>query len=234
MRLKESVVLLLAVPLLLAQTPAPVWKEFSIGPPTRNQSGFSREGIRAEGIPLKRALARAWGLPEHRIIGPEWLDSQRYAMTALVNDPKDLQPLLRDELTRRFRMVAHTETNEMPVYVLRAEDGRTPSQPQPARSATATGPAVTGDYSLQISGRGIKTGAVTVADFVTALSDAIQRPVIDETHLPGTFRFEISWKGTDFASMQKAVSEQLGLQLAEEKRSIEVLIIEHIEPLAAN
>jgi uncharacterized protein (TIGR03435 family) len=222
MKLKQSATLLLAVPVLLAQsTSAPAWKEFSIGPATRNQSGFSRDGIRAEGIPLKRALARAWGLPEHRIIGPEWLADQRYAMTALVNDPQDLPPLLREELTRRFKMVAQVEAREMPVYVLTALDGQ-PSQQTPA-------PAASGGRGPQIKG-----GPMTMTAFAETLSDAIQRPVIDETHLPGTFHFDLSWKSTDFASMRKAVNEQLGLQLAEEKRNIQVLVIDHIEPLAAN
>jgi uncharacterized protein (TIGR03435 family) len=31
--------------------------------------------------------------------------------------------------------------------------------------------------------------------------------------------------------MRTAVNEQLGLQLVEEKRNVEVLVIEHIEPL---
>jgi uncharacterized protein (TIGR03435 family) len=219
MKLKESAIFVLAVPVLLAQSsPAPVWKEFSIGPATRNQSGFSREGIRAEGIPLKRALARAWGLPELGILGPQWIDDQRYAMTALVNDPRDFQPLMQEEMTRRFKMLAHRETREMPVYLLRSLDGQPP--PQAPRTDGTRAPSM-----------GIKAGPMTVSAFADALADAIQRPVVDETHLPGTFRFELSWKSTDFESMRKAVNEQLGFQLAEEKRNIEVLVIEHIEPL---
>ena len=224
MKLKRSAIVVFAIvvfaiPVIVAQTP-PAWKEFSIGPPTRSQSGFSREGIRAEGIPLKRALARAWGLPEHRIIGPEWIAEQRYALTALVDDPQDLQPLLQAELTRRLKMVAHRETHELPVYVLRALDGRPPQQTSPAAGMRTT-PSL-----------GIKAGPMTMSAFADVLADAIQRPVIDETHLPGTFHFDLSWKATDFASMRKAINEQLGLELAEEKRNIEVLVIEHIEPLA--
>ena len=92
----NTVCLLLAIPALSAQTATPPgWKEFSIGPPTRNQSGFRQNGIVAAGIPLKRALARAYGLPEHRIIGPSWIDEARYAITALVDDPQTFQPLFR-------------------------------------------------------------------------------------------------------------------------------------------
>ncbi len=222
MKLKNFPVFVVALPVLLAQSSsAPVWKQFSIGPATRAQSGFSREGIRAEGIPLIRALARAWGLPEHRVIGPEWIAEQRYAMTALVSDPKDFQPLMQEEMTRRFKMVAHRETRNMPVYLLRSPEGQSPSQPMSTDGARPPG-------------LGIKAGPMTVADFADAFSDAIHREVVDDTHLPGVFRFELSWKSTDFESMRKAVSEQLGLQLVEEKRNIDVLMIEHIEPLAVN
>ncbi len=219
MKLKQSVIFVLTIPVLLAQSsPAPVWKQFSIGPATRNQSGFSREGIRAEGIPLIRALARAWGLPEHRVIGPQWIDDQRYAITALVNDPKDFQPLMQEEMTRRFKMVAHRETRDMPVYLLRSLDGQPPLQ-TPATEAT------------RAPSMGIKAGPMTVPAFADAFADVITRPVFDETHLPGSFRFELSWKSADFESIRKAVNEQLGMELAEEKRQVEVLVIEHIEPL---
>ena len=218
MTLTKSSIIVLSIPVVMLAQTAPAWKQFTIGPATRNQSGFSREGIRADGIPLIRALARAWGLPEHRIIGPPWLADQRYAITALVNDPNDFQPMMQEEMTRRFKMVAHRETREMPVYLLRSLDGQPPPQTPRTDGARAPSP-------------GIKAGPMTVSEFADTLADVIQRPVFEETHLPGVFRFELSWKSTDFEPMRKAVNEQLGFELAQEKRNIDVLVIEHIEPL---
>jgi uncharacterized protein (TIGR03435 family) len=208
--------LLIALTAAWCQTaPSPTWKEFSIGPPTRNQSGFSREGIRAEGIPLKRALARAYGLPEHRILGPGWIAEERYAMTALVNSPDDLQPLLQQELTARFQMSAHRETRELPVFVLHPIEGAAP-QPKSARSGQESGV--------------IRRNA-TVREFAAELGDALQKPVFDETGIDGRFDLSLYWKSRDTASLQAAAKEQLGMKLVEEKRPVEILVIDHIEKL---
>jgi uncharacterized protein (TIGR03435 family) len=34
---------------------------------------------------------------------------------------------------------------------------------------------------------------MSMTAFALALADVIQRPVIDETHLQGTFHFDLSW-----------------------------------------
>ena len=215
---REAVLSILAASALLGQAGSATWKEFSIGPPTRNQSGFSAYGIRAEGVYLKRALARAYGLPEHRIIGPDWLETERYAITGQVENPADFKPLFQQELTARFHMVAHLETREVPVYVLKTIDGGA------IRSASgdAGGRGLTGSFKMPHA---------TVAAFAAFLSDYIQRPVFDETGMDGNFDFSLSWNKGNPAALQEAVKQQLGLQLADDKRSVELLIVEHIEKL---
>src|ERR1700733_3751397 len=90
----ESGIMWLAVTAALAQSPPAAWKEFSVGPPTANRTRFGPQGMRAEGIPFRRPLAPGFGVPEHRIIGPAWIDQERYAITALVNAPNVFQPLM--------------------------------------------------------------------------------------------------------------------------------------------
>jgi len=199
---------------LWAQTAAPEWREFSIGPPTRAQAGFSREGLRAEGIPMRRLIARAYGLPEHRIIGPDWINTERYAVTALVSDPKDLQPLLQRELQTHFQMSARREHKEVPVYVLKSIDGA----PPPAGKGASVRPA-------------LRMPQADLTMFAGALADMIQRPVFNETGIDGTFDIALGWQLGDDMSLQKAVREQLGLLLAEEKRAVDLVYIDHIEKL---
>jgi uncharacterized protein (TIGR03435 family) len=214
--MRKFVFSLLAASMLAGQT-APTWREFTIGPPTRNQSGFSREGIRAEGVTLKKALARAWGLPEHRVIGPAWIDDERYSITGLVDDPKDFQPLFQQELTARFHMVAHAETKEVPVYVLRAgASGSVHSPPASSAKRTSSGLVVRGS---------------TVKDFAAVLADTLRQPVFDETGIEGKFDMELHWSQASFPSLEATVKQQLGLQLVEDRRTLDLLIIEHIEKL---
>jgi uncharacterized protein (TIGR03435 family) len=55
--------------------------------------------------------------------------------------------------------------------------------------------------------------------------------VFDETGIEGRFDFSLSWKAGDIGSLQAAVKDQLGMQLLEEKRNVEILVIDHIEKL---
>jgi uncharacterized protein (TIGR03435 family) len=209
---KNTVLFMLAAAVLLGQSPT--WKEFSIGPPTRNQSGFNAYGIRAEGVPLKRALARAYGLPEHRIVGPGWLGTERYAIVGQVSDPKDFQPLFQQELTIRFQMTAHRETKEIPVYVLKTMEGGQKSPAEQKRMA-----------------QGLKMTGVSVGRFASELADYIEKPVFDETGMDGKFDFSLFWSGGSGAALQVAVKEQLGLQLVDDRRVLDILVIDHIEKL---
>jgi uncharacterized protein (TIGR03435 family) len=200
------------------QAASPGWKEFSIGPATANHSQFSRFGIRAEGVPMKRLLSKAFGLPEHRILGPDWLNSQRYALTAQVDDPKDFQPLMQQELAARFHMLSHREQRVVPVFVLEKPEG------------VAKPPESNGTKKSDLSDRSLKMYG-SIADLASALADAIQRPVFDETGQDGNFDFALSWNPGDLASLRAAVKQQLGLELVDDKRMVDLLIIDHIEKL---
>jgi|GEM_PF-514539 len=75
------------------------------------------------------------------------------------------------------------------------------------------------------------------------------RPIVDETNLKGTFDFSLSWSPEgDAASsaennraanaeglpLVEAIKEQLGLKLKATKASIQIPIIDHVEPLTPN
>jgi uncharacterized protein (TIGR03435 family) len=50
--------------------------------------------------------------------------------------------------------------------------------------------------------------------------------VLDETHLEGLYDISLYWDAKDSKSIKEAVSTQLGLELREEKRPVEVLVYE--------
>jgi uncharacterized protein (TIGR03435 family) len=216
---KRIALFLAAAALMPGQAPLPGWKEFSIGPPGTQRSQFSRFGIRSEGVPFKRALARAFGLPEHRILGPSWIESERYAIVAQVEDPNKFQPLFQQELANRFHMLSHREVKDVPVFVMKAADGG-------GIKAQSAGPGVT-----TVSGGGLRMQGATMASFAGELSDLILRPVFDETGIDGKFDINLSWKNGNLASMQAAAKDQLGLQMVDDHRALEFLVIDHIEKL---
>ncbi len=218
MRVKLGVICL-ATTAALAQSTNAIWKEFSVGPPTANRTRFGQDGLRAECIPFRRVLARAFGVPEHRIIGPGWIDTERYAITALVNDPKDFQPLMQQELAARWHMLAHREMKDVPVYEIRTIDG-----------ASVQSPAAPGGAPARPVGS-IRLNPSSVKGFADTLADALSRPVFDETKLDGKFDFTFSWKSTDPAALKAAMAAQLGLNLVDTRRVVDLVILDHIEKL---
>jgi uncharacterized protein (TIGR03435 family) len=200
------------------------WQEFAIGPPTRNASGWPPNGIRAEGVPLKRALARAFGVQENRVLGPEWLADTRYAITGIAANPRDFQPLFQAELTRQFHLLSHREARVIPVYVLKPLN--TPSKLQPPVTAGAPSTISGGDGN-----NSIRLLRSTIASFAEMLGNVVNRPVIDESGLDGPFEINLRWKAGNSTDLQTAVQDQLGIQLADERRSVDVLVIDHIEKL---
>jgi uncharacterized protein (TIGR03435 family) len=217
---------LLAGAVLFGQPPAPAWREFSIGPATKGQYAFSRNGIRAKGVTVRLALARAYFVEENRIVGPKWIADERYAITAIVDDPKDFQPLFQQELGNRFHLQVHREAKDLPVFVLKGQVGSgTPVKPdEPTGPRGLAGPA-------SFRNGQIKMERATVGFFVNELGNVIGRPVFDETHMEGRFDFVLDWQAGNNASLQQAVKSQLGLELSDEQRGVEMLVIDHIEKL---
>ncbi len=128
-----------------AQTPAGAQasKRFEVVSIQRNGSradGFAMSpmpgGFQASNVTVLKLIAAAYRLQNAQIIGgPSWLTSARYDVTAKPPGAAStdemfsmLQPLLAD----RFKLVAHRETRERPIYALvvgkgglRAHRGRT-------------------------------------------------------------------------------------------------------------
>ena len=73
-------------------------------------------------MPAKLLLLQAYGVPTYRIQGaPPWLDSERFDIAAKIpegSQPDQLMFMIRSLLIERFKLVAHRETRESPVYAL--------------------------------------------------------------------------------------------------------------------
>lgn len=222
MKLKMGITILAAAG-LWGQTAGPKWEEFSIGAPApRMRVQNLRNGIRAESVPLRKVLARAFGVPEYRIFGPDWMADDRYALTALAEDPKDFQPLMQRELAARFQMLAHRETRVVPVFVLKPSDA-------PAKMTGSNTPAQATISGASDGRNSIKLAHMTVAAFANALSDAVGRPVLDETHLDGAYDFILNWQLGSNSALHDAIKNQLGLELADDRRPVDLVVIDHIE-----
>jgi len=92
----------------------------------------------------------------------------------------------------------------------------------------------------------VNATGVTIKQLVDFLQPQLGRPVVDKTALNGRYDFAMTvdnWQrtrklinGTDpgIDALMRAVSEQLGLELKLANDPVEVLVIDHAEPVTAD
>src|SRR5687767_6201007 len=119
---------------LLAQTTLP---SFAVASVTRNPSGRGRsviENVQASGrwhltnVPTRALIRTAYRVHDFQIVGaPDWVQTEHYDIVAKASG--DLRPaspgaprahflMLRSLLIDRFKLKAHVETRDAPVFAL--------------------------------------------------------------------------------------------------------------------
>ncbi len=177
--------------------PAMPGAEIGMSPGAIRRSGTRYE---AWGLNLKRMLATAYGMPELRVVVPDSFPAARYDVSMTLPDATDASQwaMLRQILTTAFGVTAHRETRPTDVYVLHKAAGSPP-------------------LKVLEKGRPVR--------MVVALAELVLRqPVIDETGLQGNYDFVLA--STDDQQALMATVKDLGLELVQVRRDIEVLVAE--------
>ncbi len=250
----------LAESVAASMPPALVYKAVSIKPdnssatptPTRN---FPPDGFNATNVTLQSLIAWAYHVEGFQISGaPGWISTERYDVEAKVDSSvadelqsrseeqrgAKQQPMLLELLADHFKLEAHRETREVPVYELVIAG----SGPKLQQAKTGESPFVRFAKGL-IVGQAEPIGPTNNGrpSLVRMLSLDLQRPVLDKTGLEGTYDFSLEWtpgdkQGTEHGpSIFAAVQEQLGLKLLESNEqtaSVQMLVIDHAEKPAEN
>jgi uncharacterized protein (TIGR03435 family) len=242
----------------------------SIKPFNTSGGATPRSGTRGTrydffGLPLRWLVAQAFRAPlsGERLVGlPEWIDTERYAIAGTIPDgvPGSALPVLMTNLLKdRFRMVAHTETREMPVYnlVLSRSDKRlgpslkeTSAECRAAMEASLAAPQ-RGASPPKVSGACpppglnigvLRQGGIDMAILTHDLINMVGKPVIDRTGLTGRYDFTLTWTPApgiggpsgppvdpEAPSIFTAVQEQLGLKLEAGRGPVEIVVIDRLE-----
>jgi len=174
--------------------------------------------------PLRTIILRAYELHDSRLIGePDWIASTRFDVEARVDPPPPtgpdaLMPLLRTLLAERFRLRVHTETRDMPAYLLtfarrdrrlgtqivptKADcSGAVPISEADVRSALLAGWPPCGmssvlrtiDAADDSTRQRVRRSGLTMDDFARELQQNVDRPVVDRTGLTGRFDIEYTF-----------------------------------------
>jgi uncharacterized protein (TIGR03435 family) len=195
------------------------------------------------------------------------MNSDRFDIEAQAEGSPSTQqiqgPMLQALLADRFKLAVHRETKQEPVYEIRLLNGggkvppsmavscipyRADASPPAASQAGQPGPNFCDFPHLGRKGgnRTLEGKGITIADVATTLARAeLNRPVIDDTDLPGRFDVHLEWspdsaavvgnsEPPDAPSIFTAIREQLGLKLDSGRAPVEIVVIDRIEKPTGN
>jgi uncharacterized protein (TIGR03435 family) len=220
-------------------------------------SSASDSHFKAENVTLSTLVHWAFEMPETRVLNlPGWANSTYFNIEASSDASVDAQmkqltpdagtqqkkKMVQALLAARFKLATHTDTRQLPIYILVA----------------AKGGAKLGE--LQTSGSFVNTSnhhiqvqmSNSVPVLAEELSRVVGRDVVDKTGIAGRYKLDLTWAADDRAapplaearspvpvgdtgpSIFTALQEQLGLKLEPGKGPVEVLVVDHAEMPSEN
>jgi uncharacterized protein (TIGR03435 family) len=243
------------------------------GPGGRTGGAMQPERFVVQNATLKTIVRRAHGttgqapgntldlLDQQVAGGPEWVTTDKFDINATTTGPTapaQMRLMVQRMLADRFRMKAHWETREMPVYLLTMArpDGRPGPgltfksdaecargrgegpRPMPQPGEPMPPPNCGG---IQFGPGQLIAGGVPMEWLVSTFTNVpvitgVDRPVLDRTGLKGNFAFELKFAALqntnpnpDRPQFMTALQEQLGLKLDAARAPIDVLVIDSVQ-----
>jgi uncharacterized protein (TIGR03435 family) len=163
-------------------------------------------------------IRQAYRLQDFQILdAPPWTELDRFDVRARA--PRGattaaLPGMLQSLLQERFRLLAHREMRDMPIYALamNRRDGalgpnlrRTPPEASAVcaaqRASRDAPPRSDGRLcGIGITGGSVRAGDATLGQLLGLLSPVVGRTSIDKTRLAGTFDYELNWSAEQLSA----------------------------------
>lgn len=204
-------------------------------------------------------IGSAYNVPpayfETRIVGgPDWARSQdyRYEVQAKIDAQEfaamqTMTPEQRKQriagmeqalLADRFKLKVHSETRELPAYLLVVAKGGPKLTP-----AKEGEPTMMANTHASEQGTETKGTAITLDQFAHSLLLFGGRTVVNQTGLKGAYDFTLTYAreqpdvaagASDAPPLFTAIQEQLGLRVVPSKAPVEVIVIDSIDRPSEN
>lgn len=175
-------------------------------------------------LSLKSYISMAYQVPDTRINGPEWLDSERFDIVAkLPTGGRDqLRAMIQSLLADRFKLVLHKGSKEFPVYALvvgKNGPKLKESSPDPEIESAAAKSNVNVDVAGGRGGTVVNFGPgsyisyglnkfeaknVALANLVDSISRFVDRPVVDMTNLSGRYDLTLEYSIEELRNLVRA------------------------------
>ncbi len=249
---------------LWAQDSQPAFEVASVKPNASGdrQSSFQVQPggrILANNLAVRTLVSFAYQVQEYQVVGgPAWLDGERFDIVARPEGslpaapanpggpPTQIQLMVRRLLSERFSLAVHAETREIPTYqlVLARADGRLGPQIRPSNvecvPVSAALPSGQRRCGFQLAPGSITAVSRTPSQLAGVLTQFVQRPVMDQTGLSGSFDLEMTWTPEALVSTQdlgplveqgslfSAIQEQLGFRLQGRRQTAPVVVVDSV------
>jgi uncharacterized protein (TIGR03435 family) len=183
----------------------------------------------------------AYGVQDSQIVGPRWLQSEHFDITArtdLPTEKEQMKLMMQKLLADRFQLIFRREQREMKAYELEVEKGGHKLHQSSADSLP----------DRQNSAIGTVARAITMREFADFIAGPLNTPVLDATGLKRRYDFNLDFSTyipTDEHAMKpdyidgnsiiaNALQGELGLKLVMRKTMVEVMAIERVEKPSEN
>lgn len=219
-------------------------------PGATETGGFRASRLDLQAFTMKTLVAVAFDLDDDRVVGPKWMETDRFDIVAKApNNSTDesMRRMLKALLVQQFKMATHDE--DQPVAVFALTQGKRAVKLKGADAATRS------ECKIEVGDRGRvyschNTTMAQLAERLPGVAAAyINRPMVDLTGLKGAYDFDLIWTprgrlATPTASSDgsvqasaptadltvfEAIDKQLGLKLAEQKHPMPVVVVDHME-----
>ena len=229
--------LLLTAALLVAETPR--FRAVSIRPARANGEATSISAGLTGKVTIRHATLRdlivwAYDTSGYRIAATSPLAADHYdidAKTPVGISAARYRELLQSLLADHFHLRVHRDRKTTPAYALAIdEQGLKLRATRGSRGKFHTAHA-------SLSGEN-----VSMQELATRLSALVNRPVLDNSGLTGTYTFNLTWSQQELKqrrpapepaealnNFRAALKTQLGLKLSEQESPVEMLIVDHAE-----
>jgi uncharacterized protein (TIGR03435 family) len=229
----------------------------------RVQTGGDRYS--ASGISVKGLIQYAYNLKmEDQISGMTGpVSNARFDIEAKIDEETvaELKKLSNDEanaqrrllmqamLADRFKLKAHSETKELPIYSMVIAKGGFKLKDADPNDTYANGikglDGAAHAGMMRVSNGTLTAQGISLSALANNLSLQLRRHVIDNTGLTGKYDINLTWTPDDNRgagapadsgvavdsgpSIFTAVQEQLGLKLEPTKGPVETIVVDHVE-----
>jgi uncharacterized protein (TIGR03435 family) len=182
--------------------------------------------------------------------GPDWMSKKRYDIIAVtdrdgVPNATQVRNMMQKLLADRFKLEFHHDQRVLPAYALTV--GKIGPKLTPTEK---NGQLPNFHYEPIDAGVTLFATNATMTDFSGYLQLVVlDRPVVNRTGTTGRFDFQCTFTPDDSQfnghsplpagagsspSLYEALQQQLGLRLSAERASIDVIVVDHIEPPSEN